>query len=197
MNRLQVQVAQCQGILRRCELEKAEKDRSINELETRARQATFRTRQLEVYCKDLGKQLHSERDEKLELQKTLEIQEAGRDNMEREKAELWQTVRDQVMSIQILHKHLDGPKLSAEERCVDVAKLLLECEEFKLKVGRLEEMLTARTMEGQQMEHAEAFWYNMMQGKDRTITALEQAIVRMKQNIGTPNQSSQDKSGKL
>ncbi len=145
MNHLQVQIAQCQESLRQRDFEIADMHKHTIKLETEARIANFNLRQSKTSRTEIGKQLQDEQFEKGELHKALEIQEAGKENLEREKAELWKTIQKQAKFIHSLRNHLDGPKLSAEERCVDVAQLLADREKFKLEVNRLKAILIART----------------------------------------------------
>ena len=143
MNQLQLQVAQCQETLRRCELQKQQQEKTTKELDTKYRQLVHNVQQVEFAHMQLAIELRNERAEKVQIQKSFEVHEASRVNTERQVSKSWRTITNLSEFIHTMRLHLNSSKLSPEEKAVDVAGILIQREQLRIEIGGLKNLLFA------------------------------------------------------
>ena len=201
MNQLQLQVAQCQDTLRRCELEKQQQEKGKKELDTKYRQLVHNVQQVELARRQLALELRNERAEKVQIQKSFEIHEASRVNTERQVSESWRTISNLSEFIHTLRLHLDGSKLSPEEKAVDVAGILMQREQLRIETGGLKNMLFAAENSSRaaserfeaHLQQEQLAWSQELRARDHKIGELERALARVKQDSRKPPRLSQKK----
>lgn len=124
----------------------------------------------------------------------IDVQEASKANSERQVSEAWRTIERLTEIIYGLRNHLDGYKLSQDERAIDVVSVLLEKEHFQGQVQDLEHFL----VEYQIITEAAArrlatqlvICRDVVRSKDEKIAELERACAWMKQDVRRPSRLS-------
>lgn len=197
MNNLQVQLAQSQEALRQSELEKQQGRDSLAELESRYRHLHFTLNQAQLARRDLATKLQIVLARKAEMRTLIEIQEVSKANSERQLSETWRIIERLTDIIHGLRNHLDGHKLSREERAIDVASVILEKERFQSQVGDLKHYLadfqitteaTTRRLTSQL-----DICRDEVRSKDEKIAELERICGRTRSDVRRPSRSSHRK----
>ena len=190
MNNLQVQLAQSQEALRLSELEKQQGRDSLAELETRCRNLHFTFSQAQLARRDLTTKLQIVLAQKAEMRTLIDVQEASKANSERQVSETWRTIERLTEIIHGLRNHLDGHKLSQDERAIDVAGVLLEKERFQSQIWNLEHFLadhqTITEAATRRLAKQLITCKDVVRSKDEKIVELERACARMKQDMRRP-----------
>ena len=201
MNQLQLQVAQCQETLRRCELQKQQQEKTTKELDTKCRQLVHNVQQVEFARMQLAMELRNERAEKVQIQKSFEVHEANRVNTERQVSESWRTITNLSEFIHTMRLHLDGSKLSPEEKAVDVAGILMQREQLRIEMGGLKDMLFAAENASRaaserfeaHLQQEQMAWSQELRVRDQKIGELERGLARLKQDPRKPPRLAQKK----
>lgn len=191
MNNLQVQLAQSQESLRQSELERQKARHSLADVEARCRHLHFRLSQIQFARKDLITKLHVTLARKAEMRVLIEIQEASKVNSERQVSESWRTIERLTDIIQGLRNHLDGNKLSEEERAIDVAGVFLEKERLHSQVQDLKHSLADFQTTTEAATRSLASQLRACEDaarlKDERILELETACAQTKHDVRRPS----------
>ena len=183
MNNLQVQLAQSQEALRRSELDRQQGLDLLTAMKTRCRHLRFTLNQVQIVRKDLGTRFQIVSVQKSDMQVLLDIQEANKENLERQVAEGWRSIERLTEIIHGLRNHLDGHKLSQDERAIDVACILLEKERYQSQVGDLKHHLvdfqTVTEAKIRTLTEELAICSQSVRSKDEQIAELERACTSM------------------
>ncbi len=195
MNNLQVQLAQSQEALRQSELEGQKGRHSLADVKARCRHLHFELNQAQCARKDLATKLQINSARNAEMRTLIDVQEASKVNSERQVSESWRTIARLTEIIQGLRNHLDGHKLSQEERVIDVAGVLLENELLKSQVQDLKyslaDLQTTTEAVTRRLVSQLACSQDTVCSKDQRIAELERAFAQMRQNARRPSRLPQ------
>lgn len=94
-------------------------------------------RDAQLYRAAAERHLQEARDQIVELEQAFDFHEANQRDLERRLYDSGQAVTDLADVVKALRDYADGPRMSEEERGIDVAKIIMEKEALGLEVTEL------------------------------------------------------------
>lgn len=163
----------------------------VNDIHTRYRQVAFVLRQAQLSRAEVEGQLQSERAQKAELLQPFDFHEVNRVDLEQRLFECWQTVKSLADVVKSLRDHLDGPRLSDEERAINVQAIIMERETLRIEVGGLKNLLMEANTKGATakdqlttLQGEIAYCHAQFRMKDLKIAELERSLTRCQRTEG-------------
>lgn len=89
-------------------------------------------------------QLQIERARVAELNKAFDLQELNQKDLEEDLSVAWEEIQTLAVKIEDLRDRLDGPRMSQQERALNVSNIIIENLNLRLDVARLKRFLTNR-----------------------------------------------------
>lgn len=152
---------------------------------TQYRQLAFNLRQAQLSQAEVQGQLESERAKRAELHQAFDFHEVNRADSEQRLFECWRTVRNLADIIKNLRDCLDGPRLSDDERAIDVKTIIIEKETLRVEAKGLRNLLLEAntkiaTTTGQVATlHGEiAHHHTQLRTKGQKIAELERCLAQ-------------------